>query len=722
MKFCIIALLAIVLVITGATANSAHGQAPPLAAPANMVAANGAAPGTVELSWDPVVGVPVYRIAWVAIPNLRATVDAGRPWHESLTSIVIANTGQSGHTVSHLVPGVEYRFIMGASQDRFTYPGAWSAWTEVLRLNPGPPVCPGVPAARPALDQAAIVDRLNRNAAQFEYVVGKPGGSLTLATISDPLTFNLALANDLPSVNVLSHLFEGLTQTSWLTDRVEPSLAESWERSDDGLTWTFRLRRDVRWHDGTPFTAHDVDFTFNGIIYNSGFRANARDTFTFRFQDEGTGAWVEKRMAVTALDDHTVQFVLPTPFAPFLRSMATPIYPKHILEPRVNDGTFAETWAIDADPATVVGTGPFTIGSYRPRQQLVLHRNPDYWLKDASGNSLPYLNRIVHIVVANSEAALELFRAGETDVHAVSGREFARLAALQQEENFTIHRRGPGFGTTFLTFNMNPGQDPETGEPYVAPEKRNWFRNRQFRQAVAHVIDKETIIDEVQHGQGYPQWSSISPAAGDFHNPDVRRYEYDVDRAREMLDEIGWVDTDGDGIREDDAGNPIEFTLMTARGSTGFQKVGAIIHRGLSDVGIGATYQFLEFSPLVHSLTASYDWDAVIIGFSGGPDPFDGIALWHSSANLHLWHPNQMQPATDWEAEIDDLYVTASQEPDHATRVQHYHRAQELAAENVPLIYTTLGERLTAVRNTFGNTTATLYGLWDTRYVYRTDQ
>ena len=102
------------------------------------------------------------------------------------------------------------------------------------------------------------MDQLKRNADQFEYTIGTPGGALTIATISEPLTFNLAIANDASSSGVLGYLFEGLTETSWLTDRVEPALAESWERSDDGMTWTFHLRRDVTWHDGEPFTAHDV--------------------------------------------------------------------------------------------------------------------------------------------------------------------------------------------------------------------------------------------------------------------------------------------------------------------------------------------------------------------------------------------------------------------------------------------------------------------------------
>ncbi len=582
---------------------------------------------------------------------------------------------------------------------------------------------PEVPKTEPrAVDQSSIVARLKRNAVEFEYAIGKPGGTLTFATISEPLTLNLAIANDASSSGVLGYVFEGLTETSWLTDQVEPLLTESWEHSDDGLTWTFHLRRDVRWHDGQPFTAHDVDFTFNRIIYNDDIPASSRSSFNFRFLDGESGEWKQAKMTVTALDDYTVECVLPVPFAPFLRSMGTAIYPKHILEKHVDDGTFASIWSIDTDPAEVIGTGPFTIASYVPGERVVIRRNPDYWLKDAAGNSLPYLDEVVHVIVPDLKSELEKFLSGEADYHGVLGEELPQLEPLQQEENFTIYKRGPAFGTTFLGFNMNPGKDPETGEPYLTPEKLGWFRNKYFRQAVAHSIDKDAIIADVLDGLGYPQWSSISPATGDFHNPNVRRYEYSIERAKEILDSIGWLDTDGDGIREDSAGNKIEFSLVTNTGNSVRDKVTTIVHQGMEQIGIKVDYKLIEFGDLVSQLTQSYDWEAMVIGFTGGSDPYGGIGFWHSSEALHLWSPNQQQPATKWEAEIDELYIMGSQELDRDRRVEHYRRAQEIAAENVPVIYTTLSERLSAVRNVFGNLTPTLYSLWDIRYLYRTDQ
>ena len=143
---------------------------------------------------------------------------------------------------------------------------------------------------------------------------------------------------------------------------------------------------------------------------------------------------------------------------------------------------------------------------------------------------------------------------------------------------------------------------------------------------------------------------------------------------------------------------------------------------GMGEIGLEVDYRVIEFGDLVAQLTDSYDWETMVIGFTGGSDPYSGIGFWHSGENLHLWYPNQPEPTTEWEAEIDEMYIMGSQELDRDKRVGYYHRAQEIAAENVPVIYTTLSERLSAVRNVFGNITPTLYALWDIRYLYRTDQ
>ena len=322
-----------------------------------------------------------------------------------------------------------------------------------------------------------------------------------------------------------------------------------------GLTWTFRLRDDVRWHDGTPLTAHDVEFTFNRIIYNedhSGQQPIRRSFSGSRMRP--AMRYGRSKMTVTALDDHTVsRFILPTPFAPFPPFHGDLNLPQtHPGTPCCNDGTFTDTWSVDTDPATVIGTGPFTIESYVPRSAGRAEPQPRLLAPGREGY-LPAVSRPDRPGhCSRPRCRARGFPGGpETDSHGVLGSEFSDLYPLQQAEDFTIHRRGPSLRFDLLGIQHEPGVGFQySGEPFLDPEKLNWFTNRQFRQAVAHSIDRDAIINDVQHGLGYPQWASVSPAAGDFHNPGTfRRYEYDLDRANSLLDDLGWVDTDGDGTR-----------------------------------------------------------------------------------------------------------------------------------------------------------------------------
>ena len=563
-----------------------------------------------------------------------------------------------------------------------------------------------------------LIARLQRNAAEFTYKTGKPGGTLTYSTISGPKTFNLAISTETSSTEILGYLFEGLTESSWLTAKVEPNLAERWESSDDGLVWTFHLRKDVTWSDGAPFSADDVLFTFRKIIYNEEIPASARPSLTIRYLDEDTQQWRKGQIEVSKLDGNTVQFTLPVPFAPFLRTMATAIYPRHILERHVDDKSFTSTWDVGTEPGDIVGTGPFTIKRYEAGERIVLERNPRYWKKDSAGNPLPYLQRVVYQIVPNLATALLKFQAGETDVLAVQGEHYPILKPQEAAKEFTLHRRGPNFGTTFVAFNMNRGKDARSDAPFVDPVRLRWFGEDAFRKAVAHAVDKDTIIDNVMNGLGYPQWAAISPAAGPFHNPDVTRYEYDLKKAAAILDSLEWFDLDGDGVREDAEGNPIAFTLATNSGNTVRERVCTILKQDLAKIGIQVNLRFLEFNTLVSQLTSTYDWEAIVIGFTGGVEPHGGVNFWHSSERLHLWYPYQEQPATDWERRIDELFVRGSRELDEGKRHALYHEFQQVASDHVPVVYTVLAERVTAVRNRFGNATPTLHGLFDVRRLY----
>ncbi|MFC1632189.1 ABC transporter substrate-binding protein, partial [Candidatus Omnitrophota bacterium] len=535
----------------------------------------------------------------------------------------------------------------------------------------------------------------------YQPQIGSYGGELIFSTISDPKSFNPILAKETSTTAVTGLLFEGLTRTDGITTEVEPNLAESWQVDQSGLIWTFRLRQDVQWFDGQQFTADDVVFTFNKLIYDPEIPNSSRDIFTI----EGKIFKVEK------VNKFTVRFTLPVKFAPFLRSMGQEILPKHVLQEAVAGGKFNSTWTLDAAPESIIGTGPFKLIKYLPGQRVVFERNPRYWRKDQQQNRLPYLGKIVYLIVQSEETALLKFQEGELDSYALRGSDYPILKPKEKEGNFTVYEVGPGRGTNFLVFNQNRSLDQKTGKAYLAPEKLAWFTNKHFRQAVAYSIDKKSIIDIVMNGLGYPQHAAMSPAMGFFYNSKVKKYEYDLNQARSLLREVGIYDRDKDGIVEDQNGNEIEFSLFTNSGNTQRIQIANIIRKDLENLGFKVHFMQLEFNNLVVKLNSSYDWDAVILALTGGGlDPHFGNNVWQSSGQLHMWYPKQAQPATAWEKRIDEIFNQGVQELDKHKRKQLYDEWQQIIAEEAPFIYTVLPKVIIAVRNKFGNLYPTSYG------------
>ncbi|MBF0386322.1 MAG: ABC transporter substrate-binding protein [Candidatus Omnitrophica bacterium] len=526
------------------------------------------------------------------------------------------------------------------------------------------------------------------------------GGELVLAITSDPKSFNPILAKETSTTTITGHLFEGLTRLDAFDMTVKPNLASRWQVSADGLTWTFELREGLRWSDGAPLTADDVVFTFNDLIFNDAVPNSARDIYTIKGQP----------LQVEKVDALTVRFILPFRFAPFLRSMGQEILPKHVLSPAVKAGRFAFTWGIDAVPGMVVGNGAFVLESYYPGQEVVLRRNPYYWKKSPAGGALPYLDRVRYVIVPSMDVELLKFLEGSIDAYGVRGMDFPLLKPLERKRDFRIFDLGPDMGASFVVFNQNPGQDQKTGQPFVPPFKLAWFTNRDFRRAVAYSIDKARIIAIVKNGLGYPQYSPESPGSGFFYCDQVRKYDYDPAKARELLGQAGFRDVNGDGILEDFAGHPLEFTLLTNADNTERVDIASIIRRDLENLGVKVNFQLVEFNTLVAKLTSTFDWEVVVLGLTGSTDPHFGQNVWLSSGQLHMWSPRQAAPQTRWEKRIDELFAAGVQELDETRRKAYYDEYQQIVAEEVPMAYTALGARLTAVRNKFGNLQPARFG------------
>ncbi len=543
---------------------------------------------------------------------------------------------------------------------------------------------------------------LQAKAKQFQPAIGSHGGEIILSSFSDPKSFNPITSTETTTSEFTAYMYEGLLRINGVTRMPEANLAERWDVSDDGLTWTFHIRPGVVWSDSVPFSAYDVEFTFNDLIYNDEINPNsARDMFTI----EG------KHIEVKALDSLTVRFTLPVPFAPFLRAMSQEILPRHAYHPFVEDGSYSNQLGIKTDPARMVGTGPFLLQSYLSSQKVVFRRNPLYWRHDEDGRRLPYLDRVVYLIVSDQNAEVLRFKRGEIDYLGAKGEDYPSLKKDEERGGYTVYRLGPATGSSFLFFNQNTGTGRQAGKPCVPPEKLAWFRNVVFRKAVAHALDKQSMIRIVMNGLGYPQWSPMTPSEGFFYNPDVPKHEYDTEKAKRLLAGEGFEDRDDDGVVEDSEGNPVEFSFVTNSGNNVRLKIAEIIRKDLERLGFKVHFQQMEFNSLIQRIdNPPFQWDAVLLGLTGGPEPHFGKNVWHSSGTLHMWFPRQDSPSTEWEARIDSLFDAGVKELDREKRKEIYAEWQRIAADKLPLIYTVLPERILCISDKFANVNPSLNG------------
>ncbi|PUU86405.1 ABC transporter substrate-binding protein, partial [Halanaerobium sp.] len=534
---------------------------------------------------------------------------------------------------------------------------------------------------------------------------GQHGGTLITTLLGDPKTFNTIIAKETSSSTITDgYIFEGLVTRNGVTTEYEPELAKSWDISEDGRKYTFYLREGVQWSDGKEFKADDVIFTFD-VIKDENIPTSSRDVLKVNGEFP-----VYKK-----IDKYTVQFTLPESFAPFLNNMTAPIIPKHKLNEAWEKGEFNNSWGINTDPAEIVGTGPFKLVDYKNGERVVMEKNNYYWRQDPNGKTLPYINRWIRVIAESQETESLLFEKGQTHYLSVRGIDYRRIKAESENNNFSVVDAGPTFSTNFLVFNMNPRNPNLEDEPY----KYEWFTNLNFRRAIAHAFDKETMINQALAGQGTKQWSPISIANKVYLNEGVKRYPYNLEKAREELEKGGFKWNEN-GELLDANNNKVEFTMVTNAGNNVRESLVNIIASELRELGIKVNSTPIEFNKMVNQLSSEWNFDSILIGLTGGVEPHQGTNVWMSNGHLHMWNPVQEEPATEWEKRIDELFVKGSQTVDLEKRKEYYNEFQEIVAEKLPVIYTVTPNSLYAVRDSLKNTEVTAYGgvLWNIHELY----
>lgn len=533
---------------------------------------------------------------------------------------------------------------------------------------------------------------------EYKPAPGTVGGRLVIDALGEPKSFNPITSGETSTSDYTNRMFEGLTEEDPFTGEIVPLIAEKWDVSEDGLTWKVALRKDVKFNDNTPLTAKDVVFTWNELIYDTGRPSGADPRWPCSMRDIAT--FDGKIVQVKALDDYTVEFVLPVKNATWPLTMGNEILPEHKYGPLARNGTFGGALGADSKPEDVVGTGAYMLGSYERGKQVTLKRNPNYWRKDANGTSYPYVESRVTTVARDLNTMLLNFEQGQSDVFGLSsGKDVARLKPKQKEGNFSLYQFGPDDGTSFISFNLNL----DAAKAGKVPEyKVKWFRDRRFRQAISHAVDRQAQIRNIRRNLGYPQAAPFTLAAGPLKQEGFEPYAYDPAKAKALLAEMGFK-PGKDGILVDPDGHELSFTINTNAGNTIREETANFIRKDLEQIGIRANTLFLEFNLLVDKIDNTFDWECIIMGFTGGREPHFGANFWLSSGNLHMWWPEQKTPSFDWEKRIDEIFHAGIQELDPVKRKAIYREWIEIVHREQPVIYLTVGERVAALRNRFGN-------------------
>jgi peptide/nickel transport system substrate-binding protein len=538
---------------------------------------------------------------------------------------------------------------------------------------------------------------------------GRYGGHLTIGERAEPKTLNPVIAADAVSREVIGRLMADLIEINRASQQTEPAMAKSWRTSADGCSFTLQLRKGIRFSDGHPFDADDVVFSF-AVYMDEKIDSPQRDLLIV----DG------KPLTVSKLDQYTVRFTLPRPYAAAERIFdGLAMLPKHLLEKTYREGKFMEAWSLNAAASEVAGLGPFRLKQYVPGQRVVLERNPYYWRVDRQNHRLPYLDELVFEFVGTEDAQVMRFESGETSmINRLSSENFAFLSRERSRTGTQLSDLGPSLEYNFLLFNQN---DLDSKKLDAIARKQVWFRDLKFRQAVSAAVDRESIVRLVYGTRGAPLWSNVGPANKLWVNNAIAHPPRSLDVARQLLKSAGFS-WNRSGQLIDPSGQAVEFSIVTSSSNTQRLKMATLLQDDLSHLGMQVHVVPLEFRALINRVFQSFDYEAAIMGLGGGDaDPNPEMNVWTSSGTSHLWNLGETRPATPWEREIDQLMQQQMITMDYAKRKQLYDRVQQLIAENLPFIFLATPNILAAANPKVGNFHPAVldpYTLWNADELY----
>jgi peptide/nickel transport system substrate-binding protein len=496
---------------------------------------------------------------------------------------------------------------------------------------------------------------------------GAAGKDFVIGFLGDATSLNPVIATDGQSYVAEWPIYDSLVELDEKLG-VKPLLAESWEVSRDGLTYTFKLKKGVKWHDGKPFTAKDVAFTFYSVLdpkvttpHRGYFDALVGfPELTNKDNPKKPEELAQKPIEI--LDDHTIRFRLRYPYGAFLAVLVNPragIVPEHVLK-----GQDLNTTEFNRKP---IGTGPFKFVEWKRGERIVLEANPDYH------GGRPALDHLIYRVIPDNVVLLQELRAGGVDF--IERPPLTEVGRLKQTAGLKVITADTT-SYTYFGFRLD-----------LAP-----FDDARVRRALYHAIDVPAIVREVLQGYGAISNGQFPPGSWAY-DASVKPYAYDPARAQAILSEAGWK-PGPDGILAKD-GKRLSFSIRHDQADQTVKDTSVIIQEFLKKIGVEAKLEPLDWPTFVKKLFAS-EYEAIVVGWTNfhDPDPF-AYSIWHSSQWKGRNYAHYKSPRADAALEA------ARQARDQGERKKHYSEFSKILMEDAPYVFLYFPQQVYVTRQSY---------------------
>lgn len=444
----------------------------------------------------------------------------------------------------------------------------------------------------------------------------------------------------------------------------KPELAESWETSEDGLVWTFKIRQGVTWHDGEPLTANDIAFTYN--LYKNDENFSYLNSNTTYFE------------SIEATDDGTLVITLTEPIPNLeFQTIAMYVLPEHIFKDA----------PVEFENTEMIGSGPFKMAEYKQGEFVRLAKNADYWTDP------PKVDEVIFQTFGSQDVLVQAIKTGQVDM--ITEMPATAVVGLRNDANVQVVN-GPPLApyAADVIFNLMDADRCPSEEDGGVCTGHPALLDKNVRLAMAHATDKQQLIDVLLLGLGTPGFTLVPDSFGDWFNASLTDYALDIEMANKILDDAGYADSDGDGVRETpDGSGSLRFRLNWPSDSINAPRMAEMLGEMWGDIGIALEPQALDADALTAICCPAFDYDIMLWGWAFDPDPGYALSIMTSQEI-----PTGINETGYSNAAYDDLYGQQATELDRAKRIEIVHQMQQIVFDELVYIIPYYEEQVQAFR------------------------